>query len=85
MKKIIPRTKVYYAHPYSSWEHGSNENQNGMIRRKHPKGTNFAEVSKAKLAKTEEWMNSYPRKVLGYRSSNQLFKERLAELGIKAA
>jgi len=85
INKTIPRTKVYYAHPYSSWERGSNENQNGMIRRKHPKGTNFSEVSKEELAKTEEWMNNYPRKVLGYKSSNQLFNEHLAELGIKAA
>lgn len=85
INKTIPRTKVYYAHPYSSWERGTNENQNGMIRRKHPKGTNFAEVSKAELTETEEWMNNYPRKVLGYRSSNQLFNERLVGLGIKTA
>ena len=40
------RTKVYYCHPYSSWERGSNENVNGMIRRKHPKGTDFSDVYK---------------------------------------
>ncbi len=85
INKTIPRTKVYYAHPYSSWERGTNENQNGMIRRKHPKGTDFAGISKEEMAKTEAWMNNYPRKVLGYKSSNQLFNERLAELGIKAA
>ena len=85
INKTIPRTKIYYAHPYSSWERGTNENGNGMIRRKHPKGTNFAEVSKAELTETEEWINNYPRRILGYKSSNIAFNECLEELGIKAA
>lgn len=85
INKTIPRTKVYYAHPYSSWERGTNENTNGMIRRKHPKGTDFAKISKEEIAETEDWINNYPRKVLGYRSSNAAFNECLRELGIKAA
>jgi IS30 family transposase len=82
INKTIPRTKVYFAHPYSSFERGTNENQNGMIRRKHPKGTDFNEVTKEELKNTEDWMNDYPRKILGYKSSNQAFKECLKELGI---
>lgn len=78
------RTQVYFCHPYSSWERGSNENQNGMIRRKHPKGTNFAEVTDEQIAKTEEWVNNYPRKIFGYKSSEMIFNECLAELGIVA-
>lgn len=85
INKTIPRMKVYFAHAYSSFERGTNENQNGMIRRKHPKGTDFDSVSKEELKKTEEWMNNYPREVLGYSSSNKAFREELEKLGIKVA
>lgn len=85
INKKIPRTKVYFAHPYSSFERGSNENQNGMIRRKHPKGTDFDRVTKKELKNTEDWMNNYPRKILGYQSSNKAFAEELAAMGLKTA
>ena len=84
VNKTIPRTKVYFCHPYSSWERGSNENVNGMIRRRHPKGTDFSKVSAAEIAKTEAWVNSYPRKILGYMSSEIMFRQCLRELGIAA-
>lgn len=84
INKTLPRTKVYFCHPYSSWERGSNENVNGMIRRRHPKGTDFAKVSTAEIAATEEWINNYPRKIFGYKSSEIMFKECLRELGIAA-
>lgn len=84
INKTINRTKLYFCHPYSSWERGSNENQNGMARRKHPKGTDFSKVSKEELAETEEWMNNYPRKIFGYKSSEMMFRECLRELGIAA-
>lgn len=84
MNKTIPRTTVYYAHPYSSWERGSNENGNGMIRRKHPKGTSFEKISRAEIADTEDWINNYPRKVLGYRSAEMAYQAELRALGIAA-
>jgi IS30 family transposase len=84
INKTMPRTKVYYAHPYSSWERGTNENSNGMIRRKLPKGTAFENVSAADVAAVEAWMNTYPRKVLGYKSSEMAYREELAALGIAA-
>ena len=84
INKTIPRTKVYFCHPYSSWERGSNENANIMIRRKHPKGTNFAKVSAAEIADTERWINNYPRKILGYMSSEVVFRNCLRELGVIA-
>ena len=84
VNKTIPRTKVYFCHPYSSWERGSNENVNGMIRRKHPKGTDFSKVSAAEIARTEQWINNYPRKILGYMSSEIVFQQCLRELGIAA-
>ena len=84
VNKTIPRTKVYYCHPYSSWERGSNENANSMIRRRHPKGTDFSKVSAAEIAATEEWINNYPRKIVGYKSSEVMFRECLREIGLIA-
>ncbi len=84
VNKTIPRTKVYFCHPYSSWERGSNENANSMIRRRHPKGTDFSKVSAAEIAATEEWINNYPRKIFGYKSSEAMFRECLREIGLIA-
>lgn len=84
INKTLPRTKVYFCHPYSSWERGSNENQNLMIRRKHPKGTDFAKVTKAEIEATAQWINNYPRRILGYMSSEVMFKQCLREIGLAA-
>jgi len=64
------RFKMYFAHPYSSWERGSNENANGIIRRFFPKGTDFSKVSLASIQAVEDWMNEYPRRILGGISAN---------------
>ena len=74
------RTKVYYCHPYSSWERGTNENINKMIRRKIPKGTNFDSITDSEVEKIEEWINTYPRGILGYRNSKQLFNEEISKI-----
>lgn len=74
------RTKFYYCHPYSSYERGSNECQNKMIRRKYPKGTDFGAVTTAAIKKAEEWINNYPREVLGWKTSEMLFRECVAAL-----
>ncbi len=71
------RTMIYFAHSYSSWERGTNENQNRMIRRFIPKGTDIAEFSKGDIQEIEDWMNNYPRKILGYRTANQVSQECL--------
>ena len=84
VNKHLPRTKVYFCHPYSSWERGTNENTNGMIRRRFSKGTNFAAVTNAQIVQAENWINNYPRKILGYKSSEIVFRECLRELGIAA-
>lgn len=65
------RTILYYCHPYSSCERGTNENINRMIRRFFPKGTNFDEVSTKQVAMVQDWINNYPRKILGGISSRQ--------------
>ena len=66
------RTKIYYAHPYSSWERGTNENSNRLIRRFIPKGTDIGKVSEARIKYIETWMNNYPRRIFGYKSANDL-------------
>lgn len=70
------RTTLYYCHPYSSYERGTNENINRMIRRFFPKGTNFDTVTKQQIAMVETWINNYPRKILGGVSSTQ-YREML--------
>lgn len=60
--------KVYLAHPYSSWERGTNENTNGLVRRYFPKGTDFALVSDEEIAAVEYALNTRPRKRHGFRS-----------------
>ncbi len=73
------RTKLYYCHPYSAYERGSNENMNRMIRWFFPKGTNFDEVTDDDVRRAEEWINSYPRRVLGWRSADAAMREALAQ------
>jgi IS30 family transposase len=60
--------KVYYAHPYHSWERGTNENTNGLIREYFPKKTDFTQVSEEEIRKVEYILNTRPRKRLGWRT-----------------
>ncbi len=64
----IPRTQVFYAHPYSAWERGSNECANKLIRRFIPKGTDISKHSKKFIRYIQHWMNHYPRKKLAWLS-----------------
>ncbi|WP_031577938.1 IS30 family transposase, partial [Proteiniclasticum ruminis] len=66
-------TEVYYAHPFSSWERGANEQNNGMIRRFIPKGIDPQSVTPEMVHRVESWLNHYPKKVLGYASSFDVF------------
>lgn len=63
---------IYFAHPYSSWERGTNENTNGLIRRFLPKGTDFRTVSEKRLQDIQNNLNNRPRKVLGFRTPNEM-------------
>lgn len=74
------RTFLFYCHPYSSWERGSNENQNKLIRRHIPKGEDFDEKQDRDIEYIENWINNYPRGIFGYRTSAELFKEELRKL-----
>lgn len=74
------RTKCYYCHPYSSYERGSNENVNKMIRRWIPKGTNLDEIAAEVIAAVTDWINSYPRKIHGYLTAGHLFQEQITAI-----
>ncbi len=74
------RTCFFYCHPYSSYERGSNENQNKMIRRRYPKGTDFGKVTAAAIKGLESWINNYPRKLLGWKTAEMIYQECLAAL-----
>lgn len=68
------RTKLYYCHPYSSYERGSNENQNKMVRRHYPKGYDFTNTTPAEIRKLEKWINNYPREIFDYYTSAELYE-----------
>ena len=70
------RTKVYYAHPYCSGERGTKENNNRLIRRWIPKGTDITNIKISFIKDIEEWINNYPRAMFGYKSSNMILLEQ---------
>lgn len=78
LRRRTPRTRIYYCHPYSAYERGSNENGNRMVRRFFPKGTNFDRVSALEVAKVERWINAYPRRILDWKSAEDLFEAHIA-------
>lgn len=65
------RFEIYYCHSYAAWEKGSNENHNRMIRRYIPKGTDLSKVTKKQIAAIQNWMNDYPREILGWLTPNE--------------
>lgn len=67
----------YFAHPYSSWERGTNENTNGLIRQYLPKGSPFDNVTEEQCQWIMERLNNRPRKCLGYRTPKQVFEQFL--------
>ncbi len=80
LKEGIKRVSLYYCHAYCSCERGSNENQNRMIRRKIPKGYNFDHMTEEEIKAVETWINTYPRKLFDYDSSQKLFEQELEQL-----
>lgn len=65
----VQGTKIYFSHPYSPWERGSNENQNGLIREFLPKGRSMKNYSLAYIAEVQAALNNRLRKSLGYLSA----------------
>ena len=72
-KSKIKRTTQYYADAYSSWQRGTNENTNKMIRRFLPKGTSFKGISAKEIEQIEKWINNYPRKIFRFETAEQRY------------
>ena len=70
----------YFADAYSEWKRGSNENNNGLLRKYYPKKTNLSGISVNELIKNLMEINSRPRKCLGYQTSLDLFMHELSSL-----
>lgn len=68
---------IYFAHPYSSWERGLNENTNGLIRQYIKKGSSFECITPERIKFIEDRLNNRPRKTLGYRTPNEVYKEAM--------
>ena len=66
-------SKAYFAHPYSSWERGLNENTNGLIRQYFPKGSDFSLITKKDVKAVMDKINNRPKKCLGFKTPNQVF------------
>lgn len=77
------RTRCYYCHPYTSCERGSNENANRLIRRWYPKGRSLAAVTNADCLRLSQWMNTYLRQILGWKTASEAFYEACAKENIQ--
>jgi transposase, IS30 family len=75
MAQSLP-LRIYFAMPYSSYQRGTNENTNGLLRRYLPKGTDFRELTQDRLDQIVQELNDRPRKKLGYLTPNEVFQQQ---------
>lgn len=76
----IPRTKQYYCDAYCSWQRGTNENINKMIRRFLPKGISFKRLSRNKVKRIQEFINTYPRKIFEFKTAREIFRGKISDV-----
>ena len=74
--------QVFFAHRYSPWERGLNENTNGLLRQYFPKGCNLARVTEEDLQRVECLLNNRPRECLGYRTPAEALQQELRALDV---
>ncbi len=75
--ELAAKTLIFFAHPYSSWEKGSVERHNGLLRRFIPKGKRIDRFSLDDILYVEMWCNGLPRKILGYRTPEEVFEKEM--------
>lgn len=75
LERHLGGLRCYFAHPYHSWERGSNENGNGLIRRFFPKGTDFRTITEEEIRRVEYLLNTRPRKRLGWKTPYEVIYE----------
>lgn len=68
--------EIYFAHPHSPWERGTNENTNGLVRQYFPKGIRFSLVNKYQVQDVQDKLNHRPRKRLGFQTPHEAFQEK---------
>jgi len=73
---------TFFCDPYSSWQRGSNEYHNGLLRRYFPKGTDFKTISQQEIDECVEEINNRPRKCLGFYTPNEVFFRELQKGGV---
>ena len=71
------KMRVYFAHPHSPWERGTNENTNGLLRQFFPKGTRFHQLSRTEIKRVQVMFNDRPRKILNWHSPAHAFHHLL--------
>jgi IS30 family transposase len=71
------KMRVYFAHPHSPWERGTNENTNGLLRQFFPKGTRFTQLSRSEIKRVQVLLNDRPRKILNWHSPAHAFHHLL--------
>lgn len=76
------KIKIFFAHPYHSWERGTNENTNGLLRQYLPKKTSFHTLTEEALQKIEDKLNNRPRKCLGYQTPFEVFSKHCQKQGL---
>lgn len=69
------QSDFYFAHPYASWERGTNENTNGLIRQYFPKNRDFTTITQQEIDTAMDRLNNRPRKRLGYQTPSQVFSK----------
>jgi IS30 family transposase len=72
--------KTYFCHAYHSWEKGTNENTNGLVRRYLPRGKNIDDLTQVDIDEIAEELNNRPRKKLGYFTPNEMLKSEYYSL-----
>lgn len=82
LHRFLQDTPIYYAHPYSSFERGTNEKQNSLIRRFIPKGHSLCHVHPDDIRKIQDWINRLPRKLFDYASAEDFFYGVLFDVAI---